>query len=41
MTNDRTDASGGSTAQVRVTLNPRQSVLVDAAERELRLPAAG
>ena len=30
--NDRTDASGGSAAQVRVTLNPRQSVLVDAAD---------
>jgi poly(3-hydroxybutyrate) depolymerase len=30
--NDRTDASGGSAAQLRVTLNPRQSVLVDAAD---------
>ena len=32
MMTDRTDASGGSAAQVRVTLNPRQSVLVDAAD---------
>ena len=35
--NDRTDASGGSAAQVRVTLNPRQSVLVDAADHTLSL----
>jgi hypothetical protein len=30
--NDSTDDSGGSAAQLRVTLNPRQSVLVDSAD---------
>jgi len=31
---DRTDASGGSAARVRVTLNPRQMVHIDSAENK-------
>ena len=32
--NDRTDASGDSAMQVRVNLNPRQSIHVDAADND-------
>ena len=31
---DRTDASGGSAARVRVTLNPRQMVHIDSADNK-------
>ena len=31
---DRADASGGSAARVRVTLNPRQMVHIDSAENK-------
>jgi hypothetical protein len=32
--NDRTDDSGDSAAQVRVSLNPRESIHIDAADNE-------
>ena len=32
--NDRTDASGDSAVQVRVGLNPRESILIDAADND-------